>query len=136
MTNPVSLTPLALRLLREGKNFAALATTMSDGSPQSSVVWVDTDGTHVLFNTAEGRTKTKNLRRDPRVALAVWNAENPYQQAMIRGRVVEMTSAGADALIDRFAKKYLGVEKYPFAQPGEKRVTVKILPESIFDMNP
>ncbi|MCI0530127.1 MAG: PPOX class F420-dependent oxidoreductase, partial [Nitrospira sp.] len=75
--------------------------------------------------------KTKNLRRDPRVAVSIINAENPYQEIMIRGRVVEMTYDGADAHIDRLAKKYLGIDKYPYRRPGEQRVIVKIAPERV-----
>lgn len=125
--------PAALELV-SGKNFAALSTVMPDGSPHTGIVWVHTDGDHLIFNTAEGRIKTKNLRRDPRVSFAVWNSENPYQQAMIRGRVIEMTHTGADASIDSLAKKYLGKDKYPFGQPGEVRVLCKVLPEKIMMM--
>lgn len=131
-----ALPELALRLLREGKNFATVATLMADGSPQASTVWVDTDGEHVIFNTAEGRIKPKNLRRDPRVAVSVVNAEHPYQQVMIRGKALELTHDGADEHIDKLAKKYLGVDKYPFRQPGEERVIVKIAPEKVATMDP
>jgi hypothetical protein len=72
------------------------------------------------------------MRRDPRVALAIMSAENPYQQVMIRGRVIEMTHDGADKHIDSLAKKYLGVDKYPHSTQGEQRVIVKIIPEHIF----
>ena len=109
-----------------GKNFAALSTIMPDGSPHTSIVWVHSDDKYLIFNTAEGRIKTKNIRRDARVSLAVWNLENPYNQAMIRGHVVEITHEGADAYIDKLAKKYLGVDKYPYGQPGEVRVLVKV----------
>lgn len=125
------LPELAHRLLTEGRNFAAVATLMPDGSPQVSIVWIDSDGEHVILNTAEGRTKPKNLRRDPRVAVTVINSENPYEQVMIRGRVVEMTHDGADAHIDQLAKKYLGVDKYPYRGPGEQRVIIKISPDHI-----
>ena len=124
------LTPLALTLLR-GTNLATIATLMKDGSPQATVVWIDTDGTNVLFNTAEGRIKTNNLRRDGRVAIAVVNAENPYQQAVIRGHVIEMTTEGADAHIDAMAKKYLGVDSYPMRNASETRVIVKIAPDRV-----
>lgn len=127
------LTPLALELLR-GKNFGAVATLMKDGSPQNTVIWVDTDGKHVAFNTAEGRVKTNNLRRDGRVAICVFNAENPYQQVYIRGRVVEMTREGADEHIDALAKKYMGVERYPYHSPDEPRVIVKVAPERVGHM--
>ena len=125
------LPELALKLLTEGRNFGTVATLMSDGSPHATVVWVDSDGEHVIFNTAEGRTKTKNLRRDPRVAVAVANSENPYQQLTVRGHVVQMTHEGADNHIDLLAKKYLGVDKYPYRSAGEKRVIVKIAPDHV-----
>ena len=107
--------PELAKQLAEGKNFATIATLMADGSPQASVVWFDIDGELLIFNTAEGRIKPRNMRRDPRVAIAVHNAEQPYQQAMIRGHVVEITAEGADAHIDKLAKKYLGVDEYPYA---------------------
>ena len=119
----------ALKLLGEGKNMATIATVMPDGSPQATVVWIDTDGEHVIFNTAEGRVKTNNLRRNPRVAVAVLNADNPYEQVTIRGRVVEMTHEGADQHIDALAQKYLGLDRYPHRQPDERRVIVKIAPD-------
>jgi PPOX class probable F420-dependent enzyme len=125
------LSELALRLLTGGKNFGTVASLMPDGSPHATVVWVDSDGEHVIFNTAEGRTKTENLRRDPRVAVAVMNSENPYQQLTVRGRVVEVTHQGADHHIDLLAKKYLGVDKYPYRSAGEKRVIVKIAPDHV-----
>jgi PPOX class probable F420-dependent enzyme len=121
----------ALKLIKEGKNFATIATLMPDGSPHATVTWIDTDGKHVIFNTAEGRLKSKNLRRDPRVAISILNSENPYQQVLIQGRVVEMTRDGADEHIDRMAKKYLGVDKYPYRAPGEKRVMVRVAPDKV-----
>ena len=123
--------PALARALLEGKNFATVATLMGDGAPQATVVWIDTDGEHVVFNTAEGRVKPRNMRRDARVAVAVFDHANPYKQAMIRGRVVAMEHDGADAHIDRMAKKYMDVDEYPFRQPGEKRVIVKIAPEKV-----
>ena len=125
------LPELALKLLTEGKNFATVATLMPDGSPHVTVVWIDSDGEHVIFNTAEGRIKTKNLRRDPRVAIAIVNSENPYQQVMVRGLVVEMTHEGADDHVDQLAKRYLGVDKYPYRSAGEQRVIVKITPDHV-----
>ena len=118
----------ALRLLREGKNLAIIATVMPDGSPQATAVWVDTDGEHVRFNTAEGRVKTKNLRRDPRVAVAILNAENPYEQVTIRGRVVEFQLEGAIEHIDSLAKKYVGTDVFEGREPDDQRVIVKIAP--------
>jgi PPOX class probable F420-dependent enzyme len=111
--------------------FAHFVTLMKDGSPQSTPVWVEYDGTHVLVNSAVGRIKDQNVRRDPRVALSLTDPENPYRYLEIRGRVVEITQKGADELIDKLAFKYLGKEKYPFRQPGEQRVTYKIAPEKV-----
>ena len=111
------------------KTFASLATIMSDGSPHVTPVWCDYDGTHVLVNTAKGRRKDQDMRRDPRVALALIDPDNPYRYLEVRGRVSELTEEGADAHIDKMAKKYLGVDKYPYRQAGEVRVLYKILPE-------
>ncbi len=121
----------AMRKLLEAPNFAHIATLMPDGSPQVTAVWVDYDGRYVLVNTAEGRQKPRNLRRDPRVALSVVSQENPYAWATVRGRVVELTQGGADDHIDKMAKKYLGQDRYPFRQPGEQRIIIKIEPERV-----
>jgi PPOX class probable F420-dependent enzyme len=94
-------------------------------------VWVDYDGTHVLVNTARGRVKTKNLERNPNVALAISDPQNPYRYVGIQGRVVGMTEQGGDAHIDKMAKKYLNKDSYPFRQPGEVRVIVKIQPDKV-----
>ncbi len=109
--------------------FGNLATLMPDGRPQVTPVWVDFDGAHVTFNSARGRQKDRNVRRDPRVAISVVDPDDPYRYLEIRGRVVEITEEGAEAQIDRLAKKYLGVDKYPYRQPGEVRVTYKVKPE-------
>jgi PPOX class probable F420-dependent enzyme len=111
--------------------FAQLATVNADGTPQVTPVWVDYDGTHVLVNTARGRIKTRNLERNPRVALAISDPENPYRYVGIQGRVVEMSEKGGDAHIDKMAKKYLNKDSYPFRQPGEVRVIVKIAPDKV-----
>ncbi len=113
------------------KSFAHLATTMADGQPQVTPVWIDFDGTHVLVNSATGRVKDKNLRRDKRVALSILDPDNPYRYMAILGQVVEITQAGADAHIDRLAKKYLGLDKYPYHRRGEARVIYKIFPEKV-----
>src|SRR5262245_62495899 len=118
------------RDLFDKKAFAILATVGADGQPQATPVWVDWDGRHVRINTARGRIKDKNLQKNPRVALAVTDPDNPYRYVQVRGRVVEMTAQGADAHIDALAKKYIGQDRYPWKKPGEVRVTVKIAPES------
>jgi PPOX class probable F420-dependent enzyme len=108
--------------------FASLATLMPDGRPQVTPVWCDFDGTHILVNSAKGRQKDRNMRRDPRVSLAIMDPENPYRYLEMRGEVVDITENGASAHIDKMAKKYLGKDKYPYAQPGEVRVLYKIKP--------
>lgn len=124
----------AQRKLLEDKNFAHLATIGENGEPQVTPIWIEFDGTHVLFNTEEKRAKTKHMRKNPRVALSIQNSANPYQYVEIRGTVAEITTDGAEQMIDRLAKKYMGVDKYPYAQPGDVRLTVKVLPEKIFGM--
>jgi PPOX class probable F420-dependent enzyme len=114
--------------------FASLATLMPDGSPQVTPVWVDLEDDLVLVNTARGRQKDKNMRRDPRVAMAVIDPENPYRYLEIRGRIAEITEEGADPHIDKMAKKYLGADKYPYRQPSETRVIFKIQPERVNTM--
>jgi PPOX class probable F420-dependent enzyme len=119
------------RALFSKRAFAHLATLQRDGSPQVTPVWVDTEGPYVRINTARGRVKDRNLRRDRRVALSVQDPDDPYVYAQIRGRVVEETQEGADEHIDALAQKYLGRDRYPFRQPGERRVIYKILPEHV-----
>ena len=114
--------------------FAHLGTLMPDGRPHVTPVWCDFDGTFVLFNTAKGRQKDRNIRRDPRVTLSIMDPDNAYRYLEVRGRVVEITEQGADAHIDKLAKKYLGVDKYPYRRPGEVRLLVKVLPERLNSM--
>ena len=123
--------PERARTLIEAKNLGNIATIMPDGSPHVVPVWIDYSAGDVLINTAEGRQKLKNIRHDPRVAMDVVNSENPYEMVALRGRVVEVTHEGADAHIDKLAKKYLGRETYPYRQPGEQRVIIRIEPEKI-----
>jgi PPOX class probable F420-dependent enzyme len=116
------------------KAFVHLATVGADGRPQVTPVCADFDGTYIRINTARGRVKDRNLKRNPNVALAVQDPDNPYRYVQIRGRVAEMTEHGADDHIDALAKKYLGKDRYPNRAPGEVRVMVKIKPESVSGM--
>jgi PPOX class probable F420-dependent enzyme len=116
------------------KAFAHLATLMPSGDPQVTPVWIDYDGEQVIFNTAVGRQKDKNLQRDGRVSLSITDPDNPYRYLEVRGRVSERTMSGADSHIDKMAKKYLDKDKYPFRQPGEVRVIFKVTPERITSM--
>jgi PPOX class probable F420-dependent enzyme len=114
--------------------FASLGTIMRDGSPQVTPVWVDFDGKHVRVNSALGRMKDKNMRRDPRVSLSIQDPENPYRYLEIRGKVEEITQNGADDHINKLSQKYLGKPEYPFRKPGEVRVVYKIVPQKINSM--
>ncbi len=120
----------AEQLLR-GKNFCNVATLRPDGSIHAAPVWVDLQDGLPTLNTAEGRVWPRNLERDPRVTLTVQNMDNPYEYLTIRGRVTERTHEGADAHIDALAMKYLGQDTYPYRQPGEQRVIIRIEPEYV-----
>jgi PPOX class probable F420-dependent enzyme len=120
--------------LLEKPAFGNLGTLMKDGSPQVTPVWVDYDGKYVRVNSAKGRVKDKNMRRDPRVSISLQDPANPYRHLEIRGRVVEITEKGADDHINKLSKKYLGNPVYPGRQPGEVRVTYKIEPEKASSM--
>jgi PPOX class probable F420-dependent enzyme len=130
----MSTIPQGYRDLFDKKAFAHVATLGSSNRPQVTPVWCDFDGTHVRINTARGRAKERNLRRNPQVALSVQDPDNPYRYLQVRGRVTEITEQGADAHIDALARKYLGKDRYPGRQPGEVRVMVKIAPDSVQGM--
>ena len=128
------LSAKARNLIQE-PNFGFLATLMADGSPQVSPVWVDIDDGHVCVNTALGRVKEQNMRREPRVALSVADRENQYDKVDIRGRVVDMIEGDeAERHIDKLAKKYMGQDTYPLRAPGERRVLVKVEPERVSEI--
>ena len=126
--------PEQYRDLFAKKAFAYLGTVMSDGSPQVTPVWCDLDGTYIRVNTAKGRVKDRNMRRNKKVAMTISDPENSYRYLAVRGEVAQITEQGADAHIDLLTKKYLGKEKYPYRQPGEVRVLYKIRPEKISTM--
>ncbi len=110
---------------------ATLATVAPDGSPQVTPVWIESDGDDLVINTAQGRVKERNLERDPRVAVTVIDPDDSYNVLVAVGRVVSMETEGADAHIDKLAKKYLGVDEYPLRREGEVRTIVRIRPERI-----
>ena len=113
--------------------FAHLATVMADGRPQVTPVWFSYDGTHIWVNSAKGRLKDKNMRRNNQVALSIQDPDNHYRYLAIQGEVDEITENGADAHIDHLSKKYTG-DIYKKRQPGEVRVTYKIRPDRVFTM--
>lgn len=116
------------RTLMGEAHLGHVATVMPDGTPQITPVWIDTDGEAVRFNTAKGRQKHRNLVRNPAVAVLVVDEADGYRWVSVRG-TAEIVEEGADAHIDALAKKYLGQDTYPFRQPDEERVIVRILPE-------
>lgn len=126
--------PEKYRDLFEKKAFANLATLNADGSPQVTPVWCDYDGTHVIVNSAKGRRKDRNMRRDARVALALSDPDNPYRYLEVRGKVVEVTEQGARDHINKMAKKYLGEDVYTYGPPDEVRVIYRIQPERFSSM--
>jgi len=109
----------------DDKVYVHLATLMPDGSPHVSVVWVGRDGDKVLFSTAEGRVKPRNLAGDPRVALSFTPPDMPFKNIVLRGNVTKTATDGT-WLIDQLANKYLGHESYQFGAPGEVRVNYEI----------
>ena len=110
---------------------AHVASLGPDGAPNVTPVWVELDGDDIVINTALGRAKARNLAADDRVAVSLTDPDDPYVVIAVRGTVVGFTTAGADEVIDRLAKKYLDLDAYPFRREGEIRVTVRIRPDRI-----
>ncbi len=127
----VAIPDAYLDLLQQKLSFANLATIMPDGTPQVTPVWFDYSNGKIRVNSAKGRVKTRNMREGAPVALSILDPDNPYRYIQIRGRVEHVTEDGASAHIDSLAKKYLGKDKYPFAQPGEVRVLFEIEPAAV-----
>ena len=124
-----------IRKLFESKNFVFLSSLMKDGSPQVTPMWVDIENGYILVNTAIGRLKQKNISRDPRIALAITDQNNPYDTVTIRGEVIEqITGVPAEEHIDKLAKKYIDKDKFPYRSPGEERIILKIKPDRIFHL--
>ena len=119
------------RLFHE-KNLIFIATINFDGSPQLTPVWGDYQDDHILVNTAEGRIKHRNVLHDSRVAVSVVAHDNPLDMTTIRGKVLEIIPDYDYTHADTLAKKYMGLEKYPFKRPGEKRIILKIKPEHVY----
>lgn len=118
------------QFLAENPFVGVVTDLRKDGSPHSTVVWVDVEDGKVSFNTARGRTKPLNLERDPRASLLVVDPNDPYRWVSVSGPA-ELTEEGADAQIDKLAKKYLGQDEYPWRKPDETRVKVLIEPEKV-----
>ena len=125
-TNGHTLHPMVLGLAR-GQNFAAITTLLPGGHPQTQVMWVDADGDHLLVNTEVHRQKFRNVERDPRVTLMIWDKEDPYCFIEVRGEVVEkVRGPEARKHIDELSKKYRGL---PYQTPiRSERVVLRIAP--------
>lgn len=124
-----TLTEDAKDLLRQ-PYLGWVTTLRADGSPHSTVVWVDVDGDDVVFNTAVGRAKERHLRRNPLASVGVLDPSNGYRLVSVSGSA-RMETEGADAQIDALAKKYLGADTYPFRRAGEQRIIVRITPDKV-----
>jgi PPOX class probable F420-dependent enzyme len=130
---PIALSQ-QIRTLLEDKAYGHVVTFSATGQPRVTMVWMDVDGDEVLFNTAEGRKKPQDLRRDPRVIVSVQDRNNPQSYAVFHGKA-RLTEEGAGAHIDKLAKRFLGVDKYP-GPPTETRVIVRISVERITGVAP
>jgi PPOX class probable F420-dependent enzyme len=124
------------RALLEAKNVCTVCTFTTDGGIHAQPVWVDTDGEHVLLNSVGGRAWVRNLERNPRLTCNVINLQNPYEFVEIRGRAGEPTREGADDHIHKLARKYLGVDEYPWMDPERPRILFRVRPEKIIHMFP
>jgi PPOX class probable F420-dependent enzyme len=126
--------PASFRDLFDKKAFGQFATINKDGSPQVTPVWCDFDGTYIRVNSAVGRVKDRNVRREPNVAITLQDPDNPYRYLSVQGKVEEITLDGADDHIDSLSNKYLGKPRYAGRGPGEVRVIYKIRPVRSFTM--
>lgn len=119
----------SVRALLDGKNFASVATLGPDGAPQNSVVWIKREGDTVLFSSTDGRQKVRNLRRDPRISLSVFDLANPYTSVEIRGTAELLPDEGKRLPYD-LSHKYLGIDP-PAEKDDEVRVIIRVVPRKI-----
>jgi PPOX class probable F420-dependent enzyme len=122
--------PESLKKMLEDKAYGHVITYNAAGKPQITMVWMDIEGDELLFNTAEGRKKPANIRKNPNVIVSVQDRNKPQTYATFHGKA-RITDAGADAHIDKLAKRFIGADKYPYRQPNEKRVIVRIAVDRI-----
>ncbi|XVV34539.1 PPOX class F420-dependent oxidoreductase [Streptomyces sp. CA-100214] len=118
-----------VRALLDGKNFASVATLGPDGAPQNSVVWIKREGDTVLFSSVDGRQKVRNLRRDPRISLSVYDLANPYTSVEIRG-TAEIVPDEGKRLPRDLSHKYLGIDP-PAEKDEETRVIIRVVPRKV-----
>jgi PPOX class probable F420-dependent enzyme len=121
------------RRLFEDPNYLFVSTTNRDGSSQVTPVWTDVQNGRIRFNTAIGRVKERNLRRDPRIGLSIFAADDPWNKVDVRGRAVDfIEGAEADAHIDDLSEKYTGQRPYPWRSEDERRVIVVVEPDRVY----
>ena|SRR5258707_9390417 len=125
----MSVIPQEHLTILESTALAHVATIGPKGEPQNTPVWFGWDGTHLLFSQTKGRQKYRNINREPRVAISVVDPINPYHHLEIRGKVVRIDEDPELAFINSMAKKYMGVDTYPWHKPGDQRVVVVVEPE-------
>jgi PPOX class probable F420-dependent enzyme len=118
-----------LQRLFQGRNLAFISTLSKDGSPHITPMWADMEGDVILINTFESSAKSKNIKKDPRIAISVVESNNPYSMVSIKGTVIDQTTEGADDHLKKLAKRYLGIGKYYYREPNRRRVILKIKPE-------
>ena len=131
---PALILPADLLALLKEPSLAFIATTMADGSPQLTQVWVDTDGEHVLVNSVTTHVKVRNIERDPRVALTVADPDDPSNYFQVRGRVLETTTDGAVEHIEKLSRKYLGTPYPWYGGRDQVRVMLVIAPDHVSAM--
>lgn len=127
--------PESVKKVLADKAYGHILTYNANGSPQLTMVWMDVDGDNPTFNTAEGRLKPKNLKNDSRIRISVQDRNDPQAYMMLYGTAI-VTEEGADAQIDKLAKRFLDLDEYPFRQPGETRLMVRMDVEKIGGMGP
>ncbi|GAA4883408.1 TIGR03618 family F420-dependent PPOX class oxidoreductase [Actinomycetospora straminea] len=116
--------------LLRGRNPCFLATVLPDGTPETSETWVDTDGVHIVLNAVEGAQLLDNVRRDPRVSIAIADARRAGHVVTVRGRVVDVSPVGAVEHLESLARRYLG-RPYPWHRPGQTHLIVRIAPTAV-----
>jgi len=131
---PVKI-PQSLQKILEDKAYGHVVTFNAKGAPEVTMVWMDVDGDELLVNTAEGRRKPENIRRNPRIIVSVQDRNTPQSYATFYGKG-RVTDAGAEDHIDKLAKRFLGADKYPYRQPTEKRVIIRIAVDRIGGVGP
>jgi PPOX class probable F420-dependent enzyme len=134
MTTENGQIPEGYRDLLETTALIHVATIGPDGEPQSNPVWFDWDGENIKFSQTKTRQKYKNVGRDPRIAVSIVDPENPYRYLEVRGEVTEIEEDPDNDFIDAMAKKYLGMDEYPYHQPGDERIVLYVKPEHTTQM--